>query len=166
MARGQGSSNEPIGPRGLWAKLAETLEDPWDWAAATAGGAAGCVGTIILHGTDLGSSTAGGALAAVSASKAFRAGVAGRALRRRANAFLENIQNDTIARQDNTIQIITKLEYYIKLHRDGGITNNDFENTLRSIQNEYYAIRFPSSGQPTRRSRRRAAPGEPAASRG
>lgn len=78
--------NNPL-PKTVWDKLGDAIQDPWDWAAATGGGAAGALVSIAVGFSDLGSAIAGGALAAVSLRKAGSAASARPKLRRRARAL-------------------------------------------------------------------------------
>jgi hypothetical protein len=73
-------------------KVFEQLTDPWDWAAAGIGAAAGLGGTLLSHGLDGGTLAASGATAAVAARKALVTALQGKRLKKRANGLNKVIQ--------------------------------------------------------------------------
>jgi len=90
---GRAHSHEGSGhSAGIWSRLGHAIQDPWDWVAATAGGAAGCVVTLLTHFTDVGTCTAAGALAAVSGRQAIVAASLKGKLIDRAKARMRSIE--------------------------------------------------------------------------
>jgi hypothetical protein len=74
-------------------KLRSQLVNPWDWAAAAAGGAIGLVVTAHTHALDGGTSITSGASAAVALRKAWAAARQRPRLSGRAHGLLETISH-------------------------------------------------------------------------
>ena len=113
-----------------WDKVFEQLQNPWDWAAASIGGAGGAVATFFLHGADLGHSIPAGALGLVGARKAFVASFRRRGLRRSAGHLRE------ILKEHEADDMLAWLEDAHTKWRSRIISNEEFERRIRLIADE------------------------------
>lgn len=75
-----------------WERILDEISSPWDWAAATVGGAAGAVVTMFAQGTDLGTFISAGAIIGVAARKAVYVSLQSRRLGKRYFGLKEELQ--------------------------------------------------------------------------
>lgn len=96
-------------------KVFKELTDPWDWAVAALGVAAGLGVTMITHFADAGTSAATGATLALSGRKALIASRSRSVLRKKAQGILQIIQNVAEGKSDTEQKRPGSLESDLKL---------------------------------------------------
>lgn len=126
-------------------RVIKELASPWDWVAAGVGAAGGCAATAILHGTDMGTSIATGAIAAIAARKAAGASFADALLRRRARRLLglwrtelrEPHHGPHPPFEYGLSALIEELERELRLFRSGGMSHSDFSKRIEAVVDKY-----------------------------
>ena len=126
-----------------WQKVLSQITDPWDWAAAAAGAAAGACGTIVLHGADLGHSVPGGALGAIAARKTMVASFARGKLRQKAEGLIGIVDariqagGTPVAVQSEYVLIRKSLELELELWKNDrtSASNDSFAKKVGELEN-------------------------------
>lgn len=117
--------------------LSEAIQDPWDWVAATVGGAAGCVASYFWSAFDVGTLAAGFALSAVAARKCLAVVSRGPKAKKRASALRNAVQE--IDSEDGTI-LLAQIEGEIQLYEKGIIKPLELELKLTELTDEYRRV--------------------------
>lgn len=117
-------------------KLFDQLSSPWDWIAAGGGAAAGAGVTLLSAGLDLGTATATGAMAGLTARRAVVAVAARPGLRKRARNL--HLQLERAAKQNQAYHpLLDRLIKAEELWSTKIITNEQFSALLDDLVQEY-----------------------------
>jgi hypothetical protein len=122
-----------------WEKVLNEISSPWDWVAAGLGAMAGGAVTVVAHGVDLGHSVGAGALLAITARKAGDASLASWRLRKRANGFQSQLdENEPTHGQDIDLNVIRlRLQVEMGLWQSKATDNSQFAKALDASIEEY-----------------------------
>ncbi len=132
-----------------WEAVLKQITSPWDWVAGGAGAGIGLGVTIMLHGADLGTSAAAGALAGVTARKALAALLQGRQLSRRAEGLAAEIRDLDPNKSNPALQaLLPEIEREHRLWQRKVLSNEQFAIQLDEIVSKYRAV---SAGPPSLR---------------
>src|SRR5687767_13725290 len=135
--------------KSAWERVLNQISSPWDWAAAALGAAGGLGATILLHGTDLGTSIAAGATGGVAVSKAASASFQGRQLKRRASGLDKQIEESlkeikdlplkspsssaTPLIEDRLSRLRIRLKQELRLWNNKATSNEGFANQIDKL---------------------------------
>lgn len=130
---------------GGWGKLLDRLQSPGDWVAAGIGALGGAAVSVLVLGSDFGTSVATGAVAGVTAKATGDAALKSRRLRKKSERFRRRLeaslkdteQDPSLSRTEVVKKIQARLVNQSILWKDKLITNEKFEAVIDSLIEEY-----------------------------